>query len=271
MGVDQAVSGAESRLVAGLGFRRGAQAADIVALIGRALAAAGLGDRLVAIATAADRAAEPAIREAAAAFGLVPLALDADALVRADHRVPTRSVRIERLRGVGSLAEAAALAAAGEAGHLALARIVGPGATCALAVIRPSTLASDGAVKTPRGLGEVGWTGEGAARLLFPRALPDSRIALGCHRALPPPSAGEGGPRVSEGRERGAPHPDTWLPSPDLARGPPSPAGGRGKRASPGRAARCVNPESRSADVPRSVLGEGEAAEPVRRWHGDRA
>ncbi|MFD0938778.1 hypothetical protein ACFQ12_26775, partial [Methylobacterium trifolii] len=45
---------------------------------------------------------------------------------------------------------------------------------------------------------------------------------------LPPPSAGEGGPRVSEGRERGAPYPDNALPSPDLARGPPSPAEGGG-------------------------------------------
>ena len=45
---------------------------------------------------------------------------------------------------------------------------------------------------------------------------------------LPPPSAGEGGPRVSEGRERGARYPEASLPSPDPLRGPPSPAKGRG-------------------------------------------
>ncbi|TXN70310.1 hypothetical protein FV230_10710 [Methylobacterium sp. WL6] len=47
---------------------------------------------------------------------------------------------------------------------------------------------------------------------------------------LPPPFAGEGGPCVSRGRERGAPYPASSLPSPDPLRGPPSPAGGRGKR-----------------------------------------
>ncbi|GJE54682.1 Epoxyqueuosine reductase [Methylobacterium thuringiense] len=49
-------------------------------------------------------------------------------------------------------------------------------------------------------------------------------------RALnPPPSAGEGGPCVSRGRERGAPSPAPSPPSPDPLRGPPSPAGERGK------------------------------------------
>ena len=58
----------------------------------------------------------------------------------------------------------------------------------------------------------------------------------------PPPSAGEGGPRVSEGRERGgatvqvvgpdATFPDALLPSPDPLRGPPSTAEGGGKTVS---------------------------------------
>ncbi|WP_267426317.1 endonuclease domain-containing protein [Methylobacterium sp. GC_Met_2] len=63
----------------------------------------------------------------------------------------------------------------------------------------------------------------------------------------PPPSAGEGGPRVSEGRKRGsatvqdvrlvATFPDRSLPSPDPLRGPPSPAEGGGRacgRSDPG-------------------------------------
>ncbi|WP_283207378.1 endonuclease domain-containing protein, partial [Methylobacterium haplocladii] len=45
---------------------------------------------------------------------------------------------------------------------------------------------------------------------------------------IPPPSAGEGGPRVSEGRERGAPSQAPSLPSPDPLRGPPSPLCGGG-------------------------------------------
>lgn len=133
MGLDQTVT--RNRLVAGIGFRHGTPSGAIVALIRRAMAGIGGGDVLVAIATAADRADELAIRAAADAFGLVPLAVEADALEQVNPRVPTRSARIERLRGVGSLAEAAALAIAGETGHLVLARIDDGRATCALAAM----------------------------------------------------------------------------------------------------------------------------------------
>ena len=52
--------------------------------------------------------------------------------------VPTRSARIEALRGVGSLCEAAALACAGPGSRLALTRIASGSVTCALA-FRPET------------------------------------------------------------------------------------------------------------------------------------
>ncbi|MDP4002417.1 cobalamin biosynthesis protein [Methylobacterium sp. NEAU K] len=122
-------------LVAGIGFRRGTGADEIAALIARALEEVGAGrSHLAAVATAADRAGEPAIRQAAAEFGLAPRPVEAAALAACDARVVTRSHRIERLRGIGSLAEAAALAAAGPKSRLALLRIVSAGATCALAV-----------------------------------------------------------------------------------------------------------------------------------------
>lgn len=122
-------------VVAGIGFRRATTGAEIVALLRRALGEAGLASgQLAAIATAADRAGEPAVREAAAAFGLAPTALDAAALTAVDARVVTRSGRIEASRGVGSVAEAAALACAGPAARLVLLRIASAGATCALAV-----------------------------------------------------------------------------------------------------------------------------------------
>ena len=134
MGLDQAVS---AHLYAGIGFRRGTDAAEIAGLIGQALRQAGASAAdLRAVATACDRAGEPAIREAAAAFGLAPLPIAPAMLEACDGRVVTRSMRILHLRGVGSLAEAAALAAAGSDGSLALPRIASAGATCALAAPR---------------------------------------------------------------------------------------------------------------------------------------
>lgn len=141
MGLDEALSPAPI-LVAGIGFRRATEAPEIVALIRRALAEAGAASNsLGTIATAADRAGDPAIREAAAAFGLQPLAIGPAALQAVDGAVATRSARIEAARGVGSVAEAAALAAAGQNGRLALPRIASVGATCALA--RADELAFD--------------------------------------------------------------------------------------------------------------------------------
>ncbi|MCJ2123979.1 cobalamin biosynthesis protein [Methylobacterium sp. J-077] len=123
------------QLVAGIGFRRGTDADEIAALITRALGAVGAARAdLVAIATAADRATEPSIRQAAAQYGLAPCPVEAAALEACDAKIVTRSARIERLRGVGSLAEAAALAAAGPESRLALPRIASAGATCALAI-----------------------------------------------------------------------------------------------------------------------------------------
>jgi cobalt-precorrin 5A hydrolase len=132
MGLDQAMTG---YLAAGIGFRHGTAADEIAALITRALQQVGAApDDLTAIATAADRCDEPAIGQAAARFGLSPRPIAAEALAARDADLITRSARIEHLRGVGSLAEAAALAAAGADSRLALPRIASGGATCALAV-----------------------------------------------------------------------------------------------------------------------------------------
>lgn len=136
MGLVQAVSpsSGRSRLVAGIGFRHEASAGEIASLIREALSVAGAPARLGAVATAADRAAEPAIRAAAAAFGLDALGIEAPALRAVDARVTTRSARMTRERGIGSLAEAAALAAAGEDARLVLPRIASANVTCALAL-----------------------------------------------------------------------------------------------------------------------------------------
>lgn len=121
-------------LVAGIGFRHATAADEILGLVAEGLRQADLpGAHIAALATAADRAGDPAIRAAAEALGVPLVAIGVEALREAGRRVVTRSVRIEALRGVGSLAEAAALAASGPEGRLVLPRIASAGATCALA------------------------------------------------------------------------------------------------------------------------------------------
>lgn len=121
-------------VVAGVGFRAGTTAEEIVALVRRALHEAGLApDAPTALATAADRASAPNFLTAAGILGLPPHGIEPAALAGADAWVVTRSARIAASRGVGSVAEAAALAAVGPGARLLLPRIVSAGATCALA------------------------------------------------------------------------------------------------------------------------------------------
>jgi cobalt-precorrin 5A hydrolase len=124
----------QAMIVAGIGCRRGAGALDIEAAIRAALARAGIAAGAVqAIATSSAKAAEPGIAATAAKLGLniVPIA-DAE-LKAAGTRVATRSDRVLALIGVPSLAEAAALAAAGPSSRLIASRLVVGAATCALA------------------------------------------------------------------------------------------------------------------------------------------
>ena len=120
-------------MIAGVGCRRGTSAAAIETVIAAALAHAGLtSHRIDLLATAAFKGNEPGIAAAAAARG-VRLILVAQAdLARAGGRA-THSRRVAALVGVGSVAEAAALAAGGPAARLVVPRIVIGPATCALA------------------------------------------------------------------------------------------------------------------------------------------
>jgi cobalt-precorrin 5A hydrolase len=127
----------EAMMIAGVGCRRGTSAAAIEAAIAAALARAGLASqRLDVLATAAFKGDEPGIAAAAAARG-VPLIYVAQADLERAGGHATHSRRVARLIGVGSVAEAAALAAGGPAARLVVPRIaIGP-ATCALAETAP--------------------------------------------------------------------------------------------------------------------------------------
>jgi cobalt-precorrin 5A hydrolase len=124
----------EAVIVAGIGCRKGAAADEIGAAIAAALARCGLAaDALSGLATSSAKGAEPGIRGAASTLGLPLLLVQQRALETAGARTATKSPRVLAHTGVPSLAEAAALAAAGPAGRLLAPRVaVGP-AACALA------------------------------------------------------------------------------------------------------------------------------------------
>lgn len=119
-------------IVAGFGFREGASLASLEAAL--ALAQAGL-PRVTALAAPADKA--PALRPLAEAMSLPLLAPTVEAL----GVMPTVTVSIAslRARGTGSVAEAAALAAAGPGAALLCARRISPDrmAACAIATGAP--------------------------------------------------------------------------------------------------------------------------------------
>jgi cobalt-precorrin 5A hydrolase len=128
MGLDQTM------IVAGVGCRRGARASDIEAAIRAALSRADItAESLDSIATITAKNAEIGIHAAAEKFG-VPVVLVSDAdLQAAEPRAQTQSERVRALIGVPSVAEAAALAAAGPSARLISPRLVIGAATCALA------------------------------------------------------------------------------------------------------------------------------------------
>jgi cobalt-precorrin 5A hydrolase len=128
MGLDQAM------IVAGVGCKRGAPAPDIEAAIRAALERAGIASHaLDCIATTVAKNDEAGIAAAAVKFGVGVVVVPDDALKAAGERTSTRSARVLALTGVPSVAEAAALAAAGPSARLIGPRLVIGAATCALA------------------------------------------------------------------------------------------------------------------------------------------
>lgn len=122
------------RIIAGIGLRPGTEAADILACLDAALAQAGCGGQAgLRLATLASRVAEPGMVAAAAAREAELVGIPDEALKGFEASCATRSTRIASLYGVGSVAEAAALAAAGPGGTLVQPRLATARVTCALA------------------------------------------------------------------------------------------------------------------------------------------
>jgi len=124
----------ETVIVAGIGCRKGASAAQIDAAIETALERAGRPlARLDLMATSERKREEEGITEAASARGLRLILVAQADLEIAAARGATWSQRVLALAGVPSVAEAAALAAAGPRAQLILPRLVVGPMTCALA------------------------------------------------------------------------------------------------------------------------------------------
>lgn len=119
--------------VVGIGCRRGVGRGEIETAIAAVLARDG-NPRLDALATGEAKRDEPAIAAAAAGLGLPLLHPDVTSAATATL---TRSARVEALLGVPSLAEAAALAAAGLGAKLLGPRLALGRVTCAIAVTDP--------------------------------------------------------------------------------------------------------------------------------------
>jgi cobalt-precorrin 5A hydrolase len=124
----------EAMLACGIGCRRGAPAEDIEAAIRAARAASACEGAIALIATDASKLEEPGLREAARRLGVPLVCYSADQLNGVSHKVLTISQAARTHKGVPSVAEAAALLAAGANARLLGPRSAVPTATCALAV-----------------------------------------------------------------------------------------------------------------------------------------
>lgn len=114
--------------VAGLGFRK-----DVtLASLREALLAAGGPAGLMAIATVSDKADAEVLKQLARECGVPIRAVPADMLSGID--TPTQSKIVTEKFGTGSVAEAAALAAAGPRARLIATRVVSQDRTATAAI-----------------------------------------------------------------------------------------------------------------------------------------
>lgn len=133
---DAAMPGQEGRgtLVLGLGCERGTPAAELLALAETVLGLSGRSAAEVsAVASLDTRAAEPAMHAVAGRFG-VPLATFPAARLEAETpRLANPSAIVFAHTGCHGVAEAAAMAAAGEGSVLVCPKTKSPRATAAIA------------------------------------------------------------------------------------------------------------------------------------------
>jgi cobalt-precorrin 5A hydrolase len=126
-------------IIAGIGCRRGASADAVLKAVQTALELSGLQHAaLSAFAIPEEKNDEAGIHSAARKLSLRVILVSQPALVGAGRGALTASARVMALKGVPSVAEAAALAAAGDSARLLAPRSATASVTCALATGAPS-------------------------------------------------------------------------------------------------------------------------------------
>lgn len=121
-------------LACGIGCRRGTPAEDIEAAIGAARKVLRCDDAIAVLATEASKTEEPGLREVARRFGIPLIAINARELESVSSSLMTISQAALVHKGMPSVAEAAAIFAAGDNARLLGPRIANPTTTCAFAV-----------------------------------------------------------------------------------------------------------------------------------------
>lgn len=122
-------------LVIGLGCERGTPPHEVIRLAECAIAGMGSDCKIVCIASLDTRAGEPAILAAARHFSVPLRVFDASRLEVETPRLRHPSQRVFALAGCHGVAEAAALAAAGESGTLIVPKMKSAHATAAVALL----------------------------------------------------------------------------------------------------------------------------------------
>jgi len=122
-------------IVAGIGCGRETSSEDIVSLIFVALSNFGIAqETLTAIATETSKAHERGIASAARSLSIPIVRCPVADLGRVADQVLTRSLCVQEIKGVPSIAEASALVAAGPNARLLGARLAANKVTCAIAI-----------------------------------------------------------------------------------------------------------------------------------------
>jgi cobalt-precorrin 5A hydrolase len=125
----------KAMIVAGLGFRRGTSAEELERVVRLALDSFEMpAERLQAIATESDKATDPSVPLLAQRLSTAIVVCDLNDLAGVAERIITPSQRVTEAKGVPSIAEAAALVAAGRNGRLLGKRVATGQATCAIAI-----------------------------------------------------------------------------------------------------------------------------------------